>query len=241
MSVLSRWRGKLAQREALLRNARRVHEAHPTVASRAKLELRKRQVAFARRVVSHHAPGPYILGWRSLKHVAPWLTDSQAKTHAIALGPAFHKYGIVTPKRAAAAIAQFAHESAGFRTTTEYASGAAYEGRRDLGNTHQGDGTRFKGRGYIQVTGRGNATALARAFGVDFVNHPDLMATPKWAAMVSAYWWKAHGCNELADRGDFTALTRRINGGTNGLADRQAYWRRALQVANGLVPHQEQP
>jgi putative chitinase len=134
-----------------------------------------------------------------------------------------------------------AHESDGFRTTTEYASGAAYEGRRDLGNTRKGDGRRFRGRGYIQITGRTNYTAVSRAFGHDFLKHPEDLATPRYAALASCWWWSRHGCNELADQGDFVALTRRINGGTNGLADRQQYHRRARPVAAFLVPKRRSP
>jgi putative chitinase len=122
------------------------------------------------------------------------------------------------------------------RTTTEYASGAAYEGRHDLGNVHPGDGVRFKGRGFIQITGRANYAALSHAFGHDFVARPTDLAKPRWAAMASCWWWKAHGCNELADSMDFVALTIRINGRTNGLADRQAIHARARAVAGQLVP-----
>jgi putative chitinase len=234
MSILSRWTARLRGRQRLLTRARRAHEAHPTPASRALLERRKRQVTFAQRVVTRHR-GPYVIGWQSLRHVAPWLSETEAKQHAAALGPAFRKYAIVTPRRAAAAVAQFAHESAGFHTTTEYATGAEYEGRRDLGNTHPGDGKRFKGRGYIQITGRGNYSACTSAFGHDFISRPADLATPRWAALASCWWWSAHGCNQLADSGDFVALTRRIN----GLTSREEYHHRAQQVAHGLVPRQE--
>lgn len=181
------------------------------------------------------------LGWRSVRYVCPHLTAAQARVIADALGPAFHAFGITTRRRAAAAIAQFAHESDGFRTTAEYASGARYEGRRDLGNTHPGDGRRFKGRAFIQITGRTNYAAAGAALGHDFLEHPADLAKPTWAAKASCWWWKAHGCNQLADTGDFTRLTRRINGGTNGLADRQAYHRRARRVATFLVPKRRKP
>jgi predicted chitinase len=209
-------------------------EAKPGTPERSRayqmIVRRKAQIAKAER--------PVTVGWRSLRIVAPWLSPADAQTLAAALGPAFQRYDITTPKRAAAAVAQMCHESAGFRTTTEYASGSAYEGRRDLGNTHAGDGVRFKGRGYIQITGRNNYAAVSKAFGVDFVANPQQLASPKWAAMASCWWWQAHGCNQLADSGDFVALTRRINGGTNGLADRQQYWSRARKVARFLVPRQ---
>jgi putative chitinase len=228
-AVVARWRGHLAVRLRLLQSARRRGD-------HALIRRRERQVAFARRVIARHEPHGWTIDPAALRFVAPWLTVSQSRTLALALAPAFRRYGITTRLRAAAAVAQFCHESAGFRTTTEFASGQEYEGRRDLGNTHPGDGARFKGRGYIQITGRFNYTAASRAFGVDFISHPELLAAPKWAAMASCYWWSAHGCSALADAGAFIALTRRINGGVNGLADRQMFYARALRVASRLVP-----
>jgi putative chitinase len=189
----------------------------------------------------------YRLGWRSIRAiVANRISSTRARAIADALGPAFHDHQITTTKRAAAAVAQMAHESAGFSTTTEFASGAEYEGRRDLGNVHAGDGRRFKGRGFIMLTGRANYAAAGRALRPHgdpdyFLKHPDAVATPAWAAKVSAWWWEAHGCNQLADRGDFLGLTRRINGGTNGLASRQTYWRRAKPLARFLVPKRRKP
>jgi predicted chitinase len=183
----------------------------------------------------------YRLGWRSIRRVCPHLTTAQARTIADALGPAFRASGITTRRRAAMAVAQMAHESAGFRTTTEYASGAAYEGREDLGNIRPGDGRRFKGRGYIQITGRANYRAVSKALGHDFLARPADLAKPRWAAKASCWWWKNAGCNQIADRGDFVALTRRINGGVNGLADRRRYYRRARLVSPFLVPKRRRP
>lgn len=172
-----------------------------------------------------------------LRHVCPHLTAEQAKRHAAALAPAFARYGITTPRRAAMAVAQLAHESAGLRTTTEYASGAAYEGRRDLGNTQPGDGVRFKGRGYIQITGRSNYAAVSKALGHNFVERPKDLSEPRWAAEASCWWWEAHGLNGLCDRIDnpadrLVAVTRVINGGTNGLPDRRVLFARAQRVIN---------
>lgn len=183
----------------------------------------------------------YRLGWRSVRYVCPHLSATEAKRIADALGPAFARFGITNRRRAAAAVAQFAHESAGFRTTTEYASGYAYEGRRDLGNTHPHDGPRFRGRGYIQITGRSNYTRVSRALGHDFVKHPTDLASPRWAAKASCWWWQAANCNRIADSGDFVKLTRTINGGTNGLADRQRLHKRARRVSVFLVPRRRRP
>lgn len=185
----------------------------------------------------------YRLGWRSLKRVVGRKDISTAGYKALArdLGQAMHDQSINTRKRATMFIAQVAHESGGFRYREEIASGDAYEGRRDLGNTHPGDGRRFKGRSYIQITGRSNYAEISHALGMDFVSHPERLAEPKYAAAGAAWWWKAHGCNQLADKGDFIAVTRRINGGINGLPDRQAYYRKARLVAPFLVPKRRRP
>ena len=176
------------------------------------------------------------IGWRSLRYVCPNLSAEEAQRIAAGLGVGFSRFGITTPKRAAAAVAQMAHESANFRTSTEYASGVAYEGRRDLGNVKRGDGPRFRGRGRIMITGRANYGTVGEAFDVDLLRHPERLAQSPLSELGSCWWWFTHGCNPLADSGDFEALTRRINGGLNGFADRQALHRRARRVRRWLVP-----
>lgn len=183
----------------------------------------------------------YRLGWRSLRQVVPTLSRAEAEALSRDLGEAMRDHGITTRRRAAMFVAQVAHESGGFHYREEIADGSAYEGRRALGNTQPGDGKRFKGRTYIQITGRSNYKAVGNALGVDFVKHPAKLAEPKYAAQGAAWWWKTHGCNEIADSGDFVALTRRINGGTNGLADREAYYARARRVAVFLTPRRRRP
>jgi putative chitinase len=150
-----------------------------------------------------------------------------------AINKSMVEFNINTPVREAAFLAQIAHESGQLVYMKELASGNAYEGRRDLGNTQAGDGVRYKGRGLIQVTGKINYFAIMLATGIDCIEHPELLETPENATRVSAWWWNAHGCNEIADGNtdeSFIALTRRINGGTNGLADRRAFWLVAKQV-----------
>lgn len=129
---------------------------------------------------------------------------------------------INTKKREAHFMAQVLHESGRFRYKEEIASGAAYEGRRDLGNTHPGDGRKFKGRGWIQVTGRHNYAKYGKLIGVDLISKPALAATYENAAKIAVLYWTTHGLNELADGDKFLTITRRINGGTNGLSDRRA-------------------
>lgn len=141
------------------------------------------------------------------------------------ISAALSEFGINTPRRIAAWIAQIGHESGGFRYTREIwgptPAQTRYEGRKDLGNTRPGDGFRYRGRGLIQLTGRANYESATRALGVDLVNQPELLETPALAARSAAWFWSTRNCNALADAGDFTALTRRINGGLNGLKDRQ--------------------
>jgi putative chitinase len=135
---------------------------------------------------------------------------------------------INTPLRQAHFLAQVGHESGQLRYTEEIASGAAYEGRKDLGNTQPGDGVRFKGRGLIQLTGRANYAAFAQACGQDVVADPDLVAEkPRLAVDAAVWFWGEHGLNALADKDDVLGITKCINGGTNGLADREALLARA--------------
>lgn len=146
------------------------------------------------------------------------------------LSASMQRYGITTPLQKAHFLAQVAHESGEFRFTEEIASGAAYEGRADLGNTQPGDGKRFKGRGLIQITGRSNYTAYGKFRGTDFTSDADakqLSTNPSLAVDVSCWFWKTHGLNTLADADNLLSITKRINGGTNGLADRKTKLARA--------------
>lgn len=138
---------------------------------------------------------------------------------------------IDTSARQASFIAQVAHESCQLLYVRELASGAAYEGRADLGNNWPGDGVKFRGRGLIQVTGRANYRACGEALSLDAENNPPLLEQPANACRSAAWFWKSHGLNELADAGDQVAVTRRVNGGTNGLAERLAFF----AVAQGAL------
>ena len=158
----------------------------------------------------------------------------QAGVFVPVLNTAMAKYGIVTRLRMAAFVAQVGHESGQLRYVREIwgptAQQAGYEGRADLGNTVKGDGSRYRGRGLIQVTGRGNYAACGEALGLDLINKPELLEVPQWAAMSAAWFWSMKGLNTLADQGEFVKITRRINGGINGLEDRQALHDMALKV-----------
>jgi putative chitinase len=113
----------------------------------------------------------------------------------------FRTYGILdSGLRLAHLMGQCAHESGGFRYMEEIASGAAYEGRKDLGNTQAGDGKRYKGRGPIQLTGRANYRAYGRVVGIDFEQHPEIVAFPSIGLMVACMYWDRNGLNGYADR-----------------------------------------
>jgi putative chitinase len=136
--------------------------------------------------------------------------------------------GISLPLQQAHFLAQIAHESGELRYTEELASGNAYEGRADLGNTQPGDGPRFKGRGLIQLTGRANYTSFKNASGVDVVTNPGQIATdPDLAVGISCWYWQTHNLNRLAVGDDVAPITKVVNGGYNGLAERQRYFNRA--------------
>lgn len=143
-------------------------------------------------------------------------------------------YGINTPERLSAFFGQMAHESGGFKALEEYASGDAYEGRSNLGNTQEGDGRRFKGRGIIQLTGRYNYKKYGDLIGVDLESNPELAADPNTAVKIAAAYWKDRGLNSAADSGDFGEITKRIQGtSTDAIESRLGYFnkaRRTLQL-----------
>jgi putative chitinase len=107
---------------------------------------------------------------------------------------------------------------------------ASRMGNRDEAS---GDGYRFRGRGCIQLTGHANYFHAGQACGEDFVMQPDLVATPKYAAMTAGWFWNTHKINQFADRQDFTLMTKKINGGTIGLDDRIKHINHALDILNG--------
>lgn len=159
---------------------------------------------------------------KNLKTIAPHGKDFILKgieDHSNLL----NQYQIDTPLRETMFMAQIAHESAGFTTTTEFASGAAYEGRTSLGNNQPGDGVRYKGRGLIQLTGKYNYKRFSNLLNIDLLNRPGLVATFPLALEVSCLFWKLSNCNGPADQCDIEKVTKKINGGLNGLTDR-VHW-----------------
>jgi putative chitinase len=139
------------------------------------------------------------------------------------LSDAMARFGIDTLEETAEFIAQVSHESGEGQWLEEIASGKAYEGRLDLGNTEPGDGEKFKGHGMIQCTGRKNHLLMGMLLGLDLIANPRLLCEPKNACdSAAAFWWN-HKLDDLAAKKDFVKVTKVVNGGTNGLAERQAY------------------
>jgi putative chitinase len=155
-----------------------------------------------------------------LRQIAPHGRDAQLRKFVGPLNATLEEFEINTPLRQAHFLAQVAHESGEFNYVEEIASGAAYEGRSDLGNTQPGDGVRFKGRGLIQITGRFNYQDIGKAIGIDLISNPTRLADDDLAARSAGWFWNRERLNPIADKDDVRLITRIINGGFNGLDDR---------------------
>jgi putative chitinase len=165
-----------------------------------------------------------------LKYILPDAGNKSIQLYLPLLNRHMPRYDINTPLRAAAFLAQLGHESGSLRYVREIASGEAYEGRRDLGNTAKGDGVKYRGRGLIQITGKSNYRSCGEALRVDFINYPELLETPEYAVESACWFWGWKGLNAPADAGDFLKITKTINGGYNGLTDRQEIYARAKKL-----------
>ncbi len=160
------------------------------------------------------------------------------------LNEAMAAFEIDTLPRTAAFIAQLAHESGELQFMEELWGPTAAQSRYEppgalatrLGNTQPGDGKRFKGRGPIQITGRANYKQFGDLLGLDLVGQPELAATPEVGFKIAGLYWQRKGLNELADAGNFTEITRRINGGQNGAAERLRFFERAKLVLASAFP-----
>ncbi|MGX9782208.1 glycoside hydrolase family 19 protein [Janthinobacterium lividum] len=158
------------------------------------------------------------------------LARARAPAFLAPLNAAMLEFGMTTPARQASFLSQVGHESGQLRYVRELASGQAYEGRVELGNTQRGDGVRFRGRGLLQVTGRANYAACGKALGLDLLAQPELLEQTVNACRSAGWFWQTRGLNALADAGDQERVTRRINGGVNDLAARLALYREARKV-----------
>ena len=160
--------------------------------------------------------------------IAPRFSGQKAEAQAVItrevgelLAATLESFDISTRLRIAHFLAQTCHETAGFRTTEEFASGQEYEGSIKLGNTKPGDGRRYKGRGLLQLTGRTNYRQFGAALGLDLESDPELAAEPGTSLRIACEYWRRHQINTLCDRDDLIGVTEAINGGLNGLDDRR--------------------
>lgn len=176
-----------------------------------------------------------------LRALAPAGAPAILNALAPQLGPMLDRYGINTPLRVAHFLAQAAHETAGFTTLVELGSEAYFNKRygpgtgagKRLGNTQVGDGARFRGRGIFQCTGRDNYRYFGQRIGIDLIENPGLADEPLYSLKIACEYWTVRGINPLADRDDVEGVTRKINGGQNGLADRKRYLAKAKTIFTG--------
>ncbi|MCD8804638.1 YSIRK-type signal peptide-containing protein [Staphylococcus warneri] len=161
-----------------------------------------------------------------------WNTNGLKDSVIKDLNNALNKFNINTPKRIQHFMAQVAQESMKGLYPTEIADGSAYEGRTDLGNTKPGDGKKFKGGGYIQLTGRSNYTAFSKAMkDPDIVNKGVEYVANKYPWSSAAWFWNNKNINKIVDNGGSVQdVTRVVNGGTNGLNDRINYYNQAKKI-----------
>lgn len=160
--------------------------------------------------------------------------QKRAEAFIIWLNEFMPEYGITGVLREAAFLATIAEESGELRFTREIwgptPAQERYEGRADLGNTEPGDGFKYRGRGLISITGRKNYEEASDALGHDYVEDPAAMQMPCEATRTACWWWQKHGCNQLADIGNFEGVTKRVNGGLTHFERRLAYYNKARDV-----------
>jgi predicted chitinase len=179
-----------------------------------------------------------------LQHIMPKLPQAKRELYLPFINKTMEIYEIDTPLRASAFLAQIAHESAELRFMEELWGPTEQQKKYEppsnlataLGNTQLGDGFRYRGRGPIQITGRANYQMYGDKLGIDLVGNPDLVTTPQYAFSTAGLFWKSNGLNELADVQDFISITKRINGGLNGLQERQKYYEIAKNTLSADEP-----
>ncbi len=180
-----------------------------------------------------------ILTAKHLTKIMLFLKETRAQLFVPHLNEACDKFEINTPLRQAAFLAQVAHETGELKFMREIASGAAYEGRKDLGNIHPGDGEKFPGRGILQTTGYNNYLYTNKRIKevydeeLDLMNHPERLEELRWGCAAGGVFWERNHLNALADSGDFNGITKRINGGTTGEKKRLLYWALAKNILGG--------
>jgi putative chitinase len=172
-----------------------------------------------------------------LKRIAPLGKPSLLSGFCDTLNNEGKQWGLTSPLVIMHFVAQCAHESDGFRTFEEYASGDRYDTRTDLGNTPEkdGDGRLYKGRGPIQITGKANYAAASEAIGVDYLKNPSWAAGPVNGTRIAMWYWWSRNLSRLALIDDIFGITKKINGGTNGLEARKKYLERAKRFLTPMT------
>lgn len=171
----------------------------------------------------------YLITGKDILKVFPYCPKKNVDTYAMEINRTMYEFGINTTRlRMAHFLAQIGHESAQFQYLKEIASGEAYDTGRlatRLGNTPEkdGDGQKYKGRGVIQITGTDNYKKVGDYFGQNFLSQPELLEEPCWAFRTAGWYWNSKNLNAHADKDDLLTITKLINGGTNGYAERQKY------------------
>jgi putative chitinase len=193
-----------------------------------------------RLVEAKRDPGPIdgIMGrktWRALlDHMARRPLDARGDLIAEGMIKHLPAYSIDTELRIAHFLAQACHETGDFNHLREIwgptAAQRRYEGRKDLGNTQPGDGRRYMGRGIFQLTGRANYREIGKALSLPLEAEPDLAARGDLSVRIACHYWMTRGINALADKDDIQAVTKKINGGHNGLKDRERCLARAKAI-----------
>jgi predicted chitinase len=161
---------------------------------------------------------------------------TRVRTYLPFLNASLEQAQVTSARRAAMYLAQLAHESVEFRWMQEVDDGSAYEPlvnpklAAKLGNTENGDGRKYNGRGAIQLTGKSNYRDCGQALGIDLLNRPELASAPENCFRVAAWFWRKHNLGPMSDSGSVEQVTRVINGGLNGLAQRLFYYESALEA-----------
>ena len=175
---------------------------------------------------------------QQLQKIMPHCPTNRATTFLPCLNTTMDRFGINTPQRQAAFLANVAHETMELQYTRELWGPTDQQKRywnelaSQLGNPpgDQAAAFNFRGAGTLQITGKFNFTKASHDLGVDLVANPNLAGTAQVACDIGGWFWQTHGLNELADLGLFTNIVKRINGGTNGLQERQNFYNVALKV-----------
>jgi putative chitinase len=198
-----------------------------------------------------------------LEEIFPHAKKENLEKFCEPLNKAMAEFEIDNPKREAMFLAQCAHESGQFAAVSEnlnykaetltkvfpkyfhdkdpndYAkqpekiANVVYANRMGNGDTESGDGYRYRGRGLIQLTGKNNYTKCGEALNMDLHEDSDYLSTPDGAARSAAWFWSENDLNECADADDIVNCTKKVNGGTLGLEEREAFWKKALEVLEG--------